>query len=90
MSFNIVAAHSKECTCRLRTIAIRDYQESVTTGQTHGQMDRQTDAGQSDPYVPLCCAGETKSVRFVHLLRPKKINIEFPLTLPKKLGSVGR
>ena len=43
--------------CRLRNIAICDYQESVTTGQTHGQ----TDAGQSDPYVPLCFAGDTKT-----------------------------
>ena len=33
-----------------------DYQESVTTGQTKGQ----TDAGQSDPYVPPCFAGNTK------------------------------
>ena len=41
----------------LRKIAMRDYQESVTTGQTH----RQTDAGQSDPYVPLCFAGNTKT-----------------------------
>ena len=46
--------------CRLRNIAMRDYQESVTTGQTDGQTDRQTDAGQSDPYVPLCFAGDTK------------------------------
>ena len=30
-----------------------DYQESVTTGQTHWQKD----AGQSDP---LCFAGDTK------------------------------
>ena len=36
--------------CRLRNIAMRDYQESVTTA------DRQTGAGQSDPYVPLCFA----------------------------------
>ena len=42
--------------CRLRNIAMPDYQESVTTGQTNGQ----TDAGQSDPYVPLCFAGDTK------------------------------
>ena len=34
---------------------MRDYQESVTTRQT----DRQTDAGQSGPYVPLCFAGDT-------------------------------
>ena len=26
--------HSKECMCHLRNIAMRDYQESVTTGQT--------------------------------------------------------
>ena len=39
---------------RLRNIAMRDYQESVTDGQT--------DEGQSDPYVPLCVAGDTKMV----------------------------
>ena len=44
--------------CRLRNIAMRDYQESVTIGQTHTHT--QTDAGQSDPYVPLCFAGDTK------------------------------
>ena len=38
--------------CCLQNIAMRDYQERATTGQTHGQ----TDAGQSDPYVPLCFA----------------------------------
>ena len=42
-------------------IAMRDYQESVTTGQTDGRTDGQTDAGQNDPYVPLCFAGDTKS-----------------------------
>ena len=41
---------------------MRDYQESVTNRQTdtHGGTDGQTDAGQSDPYVPLCFAGDTK------------------------------
>ena len=50
--------------CRLRNIAIRDYIESVTTGQTHTHIhtDRQTDDGQSDPYVPLCFAGNTKMI----------------------------
>ena len=42
--------------CRLQNIARRDYLENVTTGQTHAK----TDAGQSDPYVPLCFAGDTK------------------------------
>ena len=42
--------------CHLRKIAMRDFQESVTTGQTEGQ----TDAGQSDPYVPLCFADDKK------------------------------
>ena len=45
--------------CRLRNIAMRDYQESMTTGQTVRRTDTQTDAGQSDPYVPLCFAGDT-------------------------------
>ena len=47
--------HSEECMCRLRNIAIRDCQESVTNGQT--------DAGQSDPNVPLCFAGDTINER---------------------------
>ena len=38
--------------CRLQSIAMLDYQGSVTT--------RQTDAGQSDSYVLLCFAGDTK------------------------------
>ena len=37
--------------CRLRNIAMRDYQESVTTGQTDTQMDRQT----ADKVIPMCC-----------------------------------
>ena len=44
--------------CHLRNIAMRDYQESVTTGQT--LTDEQTDGGQSDPYMPLCFAGDIK------------------------------
>ena len=37
--------------CRLQNIAMRDYQESVTTGQTDRQMEGQTDPRQSDPYA---------------------------------------
>ena len=38
-------------------IAMRDYQESVTSDyRTDTRTDRQTDEGQSDPYVPLCFA----------------------------------
>ena len=48
--------------CRLRTIAMREYQESVTS--------EQTDAGQSDPYVPLCFAGDTKTIsRYANIKR---------------------
>ena len=35
---------------------------SVTDGQTDGRTDGQTDDGQSDPYVSLCFAGDTKTV----------------------------
>ena len=52
---------------------MRDYQESVTTGQTlvwDRQTHGQTDAGQSgDPFVPLCFAGDTKmnDAQIVHV-----------------------
>ena len=39
----------------LQNIAMRDNQESVTTGQT----DRQTYSWQSDPYMLLCFTGDT-------------------------------
>ena len=39
------------------SIAIHDYQESMTTGQTV----EQTDARQSEPYMPLCFEGDTKA-----------------------------
>ena len=42
--------------CRLRNIAMHDYQESVTTGQID------TQDSQCDPYVPLCFAGVTKII----------------------------
>ena len=44
----------------MRNIAMHGNQESVTTGQTEAGKDGQTDAGQSDPYVPLF-AGDTKT-----------------------------
>ena len=38
------------------------YEEHLYLGipNASAQMDGQTDAGQSDPYVPLCFAGDTK------------------------------
>ena len=52
--------------CRLRNIALESVTlESVTDGRTDGrtdgQTDRRTDDGQSDPYVSLCFAGDTKT-----------------------------
>ena len=44
----------------LWNIAMHDYQESVTTGQTCRRTDGWTDTGQSDPCLPLCFAGNTK------------------------------
>ena len=37
--------------CCLQNIAMCDYQESVITGRTDRQMERQTDTRQSDPYI---------------------------------------
>ena len=36
--------------CRPRNIAMRDYQKSVTIGQTHRRSDRQT----PDKEIPMC------------------------------------
>ena len=39
--------------CRLRNIALRDYQESVTTRETHGQTDGRTDRRTPDKVIPM-------------------------------------
>ena len=44
--------------CRQRNIAMRDYHESVITGHTDIQIDKQTDAKQSGPFMPVCFAGD--------------------------------
>ena len=41
--------HSEECMGGLRNIAMRDYQESVTTGQTRTRTDGQT----PDKVIPM-------------------------------------
>ena len=46
--------------CSLRNIAMESVTDGRTDRQTDGQTDGQTDDGQSDPYVPLCFAGDTK------------------------------
>ena len=44
--------------CRLQNIAMRDYQDSVTIGQTDRQTDRQTDTHTHtqtpDKVIPMC------------------------------------
>ena len=50
---------------------------SVTDGQTDTdrQTDGQTDDGQSDPYVSLCFAGDTKSkIKNVTHIIPKELS----------------
>ena len=42
--------HSSECMCRLWNIAMRDYQENGTTGQTDPQTDGQT----PEKVIPMC------------------------------------
>ena len=48
---------------RLRNIAMLDYQRKCDYW-TDTWTDRQTDAGQSDPYVPPCFAGDTKILKY--------------------------
>ena len=40
--------------CRLRTIAMRDYQESVTTVQTDTHMHTHTHTQTPDKVIPMC------------------------------------
>ena len=54
-----------------------DYQESVTTRQTHGQ----TDAGQSDPYVPLCFAGDTKRLYCIIIAKWFSLGVSTMITM---------
>ena len=43
--------HSKACMCGLRNIAMCDYEECVTTGQTHTRTDRE----MPDKVIPMWC-----------------------------------
>ena len=40
--------------CRLRNIAMRDYQERVITGQTHGRTDGRSDRQRPDKVILMC------------------------------------
>ena len=44
-----ISHNSQECTRTCKNIAMCDYQESVTTRQTHGRTDRQI----SDKVIPI-------------------------------------
>ena len=46
--------------------------------RTDTRTDRQTDAGQSDPYVPLCFAGDTKTTRCI-MLFPRLLAMTFTI-----------
>ena len=49
--------------CRLQNIAMRDYQESVTTGQTETWTDGQT----PDKVIPMCrfASQATQKLKFI-------------------------
>ena len=66
-------------------ICMRDYQESMN-GETDGRTDRQTDAGQSDPYVPLCFAGDpmTHILLYLESVKPASTRICYSLAKSAK------
>ena len=47
--------------CRLRNIAMRDYQENVTTGHTDGRTDRQT----PDKVILMCRYASQATQKFL-------------------------
>ena len=63
--------------CHLQNIAMHDFQKVWLLDR---QTDGQTDAGQSDPYVPLCFAGDTKTNFGPVLLPIKPLHWTPPLT----------
>ena len=58
----------EECTCRLRNIAMRDYQESVTTGQTHTRTHThtRTDRQTPDKVIPMCRYAPQATQKSIH------------------------
>ena len=69
--------HSEECMCCLRNIAMRDYQESMTTGQTDTHTHKQTDFRLSNPYMPLCFAGATQKLLSERLGSHRCIQVKY-------------
>ena len=64
--------------CRLQNIAMRDYQESVTTGQTDGQTDAQTDRQTPDKVIPMChyASQATQKLQILNLHITKAIMLD--------------
>ena len=67
--------------CRLRNIAMRDYQESVTTGQTDRQTNRQTNRQTPDKVIPMCRYASQATQKF-----PKHLNVYYMHSPPYKYG----
>ena len=59
---------------------MRDYQESVTIGQTDAHTKY---AGQCDPYVPLCFAGDTMNIKTCQKVDIRMEQKEIRTLLPK-------
>ena len=68
---NIVAAFR-----RMHVSPAKHSSGGVTDGRTDGRTDGQTDDGQSDPYVSLCFAGDTK-----RCWNPKQLPANWAFTL---------
>ena len=62
--------------CRLRNIAMCDYQESVTTRQTDRQTDRQT----QDKVIPMCHYA-SQATQKPSILRYSDMRFEFICTI---------
>ena len=73
--------------CRLRNIPMRDYQESVTTAQTHtdGRTDRQT----PDKVIPMCRYASQATQEIVFLSDCKNLGAIPIVPLLYKTGKIG-
>ena len=59
--------------CRLRNIAFESVTEKCDR-RTDRQTDGWTDDGQSDPFVSLCFAGDTKTAQLSSLHMQERMN----------------
>ena len=67
--------NNKVAIFRGRHVPHAKHSYALLPGKFDYRIERQTDAGQSDPYVPLCFEGDTKSMIKVNQHDETKVSL---------------